>query len=80
MGKTCVCGAEELDVDTRRPSSSPSDGATVDEGDVISIDGTTGEVYLGEVPVVPSAGRAVLRGRARRRDADDRWSPPCTGS
>ena len=29
-------------------------GITVAEGDVISIDGTSGEVYLGEVPVVPS--------------------------
>jgi pyruvate,orthophosphate dikinase len=50
MGKTCVCGAEALDVDVQ------SGQFTVDEhvvraGDVISIDGTTGKVYLGEVPV-----------------------------
>ena len=30
------------------------DGHTVGEGDVISVDGTTGRVYLGEVPVQPS--------------------------
>ena len=30
------------------------DGVEVHEGDVISIDGTTGEVFLGEVPVVAS--------------------------
>ncbi|WP_327584290.1 pyruvate, phosphate dikinase [Nonomuraea sp. NBC_00507] len=55
MGKTCVCGAKELDVNTREGSFTAPDGVVVSEGDVISIDGTTGEVFLGEVPVVPSA-------------------------
>ncbi len=55
MGKTCVCGAEELDVDTRSGRFTTSDGTVVAEGDVISIDGTSGAVYLGEVPVVPSS-------------------------
>ncbi|MFI7700097.1 pyruvate, phosphate dikinase [Nonomuraea sp. NPDC049480] len=55
MGKTCVCGAEELDVNTRDRTFTAPDGVVVSEGDVISIDGTTGEVYLGEVPVVASA-------------------------
>jgi pyruvate, orthophosphate dikinase len=54
MGKTCVCGAEELDVDTRAKKFTARDGVTVSEGDVISIDGTSGLVYLGEVPVVAS--------------------------
>jgi pyruvate, orthophosphate dikinase len=54
MGKTCVCGAEELDVDTKRRRFSAPNGVIVDEGDVISIDGTSGVVYLGEVPVMPS--------------------------
>jgi pyruvate,orthophosphate dikinase len=54
MGKTCVCGADELEVDvTGRKFTAPG-GVTVSEGDVISIDGTSGVVYLGEVPVVPS--------------------------
>jgi pyruvate,orthophosphate dikinase len=51
MGKTCVCGAEELDVDTARAIHRWT-ARLVHEGDVISIDGTTGEVYLGAVPVV----------------------------
>ena len=54
MGKTCVCGAEELDVDTRsRQFTASGNGSpvTVREGDLISIDGTSGAVYLGEVPV-----------------------------
>jgi len=59
MGKTCVCGAEELDVDlAARKFTAPGAGTdgplTVREGDVIAIDGTSGAVYLGEVPVVAS--------------------------
>ncbi|MGO4758254.1 PEP-utilizing enzyme, partial [Streptomyces sp. 2MCAF27] len=56
MGKTCVCGAEELEVDTKRrrmtaPGRDGKDGLVIEEGDVISIDGSSGKVYLGEVPV-----------------------------
>ena len=54
MGKTCVCGAEELDVDLRGNTFTAPGGVVVKEGDVISIDGTSGLVYLGEVPVQPS--------------------------
>ncbi|RBY76102.1 pyruvate, phosphate dikinase [Geodermatophilus sp. TF02-6] len=53
MGKTCVCGAEELDVDTAARRFTAPDGTVVSEGDVISIDGSTGRVWLGEVPVEP---------------------------
>src|SRR5690606_28853645 len=54
MGKTCVCGAEELDVSPAEHRFTAPGGIVVNEGDVISIDGTTGAVYLGEVPVVDS--------------------------
>jgi len=54
MGKTCVCGAEELDVDLAGRKFTAPGGITVAEGDVISIDGTSGSVYLGEVPVMAS--------------------------
>ena len=54
MGKTCVCGAEELEVDTRARRFTAPCGTVVNEGDVISIDGGTGAVYLGEVPVAAS--------------------------
>ncbi|MFK3983939.1 pyruvate, phosphate dikinase [Micromonospora sp. NPDC050397] len=53
MGKTCVCGADALDVNVRSRQFTV-DGQTVREGDVVSIDGTTGKIYLGEVPVSPS--------------------------
>ncbi|MGH3245829.1 MAG: pyruvate, phosphate dikinase, partial [Trebonia sp.] len=54
MGKTCVCGAEELAVDAAAKSFTTLDGTVVSEGDVISVDGTSGVVYLGEVPVIAS--------------------------
>ncbi len=54
MGKTAVCGAEELTVDTLNRHMTTRSGITIAEGDVISIDGSTGAVYLGEMPVVAS--------------------------
>ena len=54
MGKTCVCGAEELEVSASGKTITLKDGTVVHEGDVLSIDGTSGEVFLGEVAVVPS--------------------------
>ncbi len=54
MGRTCVCGAEALDVDAKAKEFRVRDGDTVREGDVISIDGTTGEIFAGEVPVSDS--------------------------
>jgi len=53
MGKTCVCGAEAIEVDTKNKRLTIGK-TVVKEGDVLSIDGTSGAVYLGEVAVVPS--------------------------
>ncbi|MGA6160118.1 pyruvate, phosphate dikinase [Stenotrophomonas sp. NPDC087984] len=78
MGKTCVCGAEELEVDTKRrrmtvPGRDGKDGVVIEEGDVVSIDGSSGKVYLGEVPVVPSPVVEYFEGRmhAGADDADE---------
>ncbi|MFF1696182.1 pyruvate, phosphate dikinase [Streptomyces sp. NPDC058257] len=73
MGKTCVCGAEEIEVDTKRRRLTSANGAIVEEGDVVSIDGSTGKVYLGEVPVVPSPVVEYFEGRmhAGADDADE---------
>jgi len=54
MGKTCVCGAADLAVDTKARHFTTKDGRVFEEGTVISIDGTSGDVFLGEVPVVAS--------------------------
>ena len=53
MGKTCVCGLAALDVDERAKTASVGD-VVLGEGDLISIDGTTGEVFAGDVAVVAS--------------------------
>jgi len=53
MGKTCVCGADSLEVNVAARTVTVN-GRTLGEGDVLSIDGTTGAIYLGEVPVSPS--------------------------
>lgn len=78
MGKTCVCGAEDLEVDTKRrrltaPGPDGKGSLVIDEGDVVSIDGSTGKVYLGEVPVVPSPVVEFFEGRmhAGAEDADE---------
>ncbi|MGI8652462.1 MAG: putative PEP-binding protein [Geodermatophilaceae bacterium] len=55
MGKTCVCGADALQVDLKANRFTAPGDIVVSEGDVVSIDGTSGAVYLGEVPVSPSA-------------------------
>jgi pyruvate,orthophosphate dikinase len=54
MGKTCVSGADELEINVAGKSVTTKDGTKLGEGDVLSIDGTSGTVYAGEVPVVPS--------------------------
>ncbi|MCC3774528.1 pyruvate, phosphate dikinase [Streptomyces sp. UNOB3_S3] len=73
MGKTCVCGAEELEVDTKQRKMTAPGGVVIQEGDVVSIDGSTGKVYLGEVPVVPSPVVEYFEGRmhAGADDADE---------
>ncbi|MEW2068054.1 pyruvate, phosphate dikinase [Streptomyces sp. NPDC007346] len=72
MGKTCVCGAEDLEVDTKRRRMTVG-GKVIEEGDLVSIDGSTGKVYLGEVPVVPSPVVEYFEGRmhAGADDADE---------
>jgi pyruvate, orthophosphate dikinase len=53
MGKTCVCGAEDLDVDAERGRFTAGDTVVV-AGDIVSIDGATGRIFLGEVAVTES--------------------------
>ena len=53
MGKTCVCGADEIDVTVNEKCARIGD-LVINEGDMISIDGSTGQVFVGELAVVPS--------------------------
>jgi pyruvate,orthophosphate dikinase len=52
MGKPCVAGAEGIQVDTDKRLARVGD-VTLLEGSVITIDGGSGEVYLGRIPTVP---------------------------
>ena len=56
MGKTCVSGANELNIDYGQQQFSV-DGTVVTKGEWITVDGSTGRVFLGQVPTVrPSLG------------------------
>jgi pyruvate,orthophosphate dikinase len=56
MGKTCVCGAAALDIDYSQQQLSV-DGEVITKGEWITVDGSTGRVFLGKVPTIqPSLG------------------------
>jgi len=63
MGKVCVCGASGLEIDYSKRTLK-ADGTTLNEGDYISIDGTSGEVFAGEVTTAPSEIVQVLVDRS----------------
>ncbi len=54
MGKPCVAGCEGLEIDVATKTVTLG-GHTLHEGDVITIDGGTGRVIIGEVRLVPPA-------------------------
>ncbi len=51
MGTPCVCGAGAVRVDEKSRSATV-EGRTIREGDWLSIDGSTGSVYLGQAPTI----------------------------
>ena len=53
MGKVCVCGASAVDVDYHAKTVTVA-GTTYKEGDWMSIDGTAGKVFAGQVQTAPS--------------------------
>ena len=59
MGKVCVCGAAALQIDYAAKTVTAS-GQTFKEGDFLSINGTVGNVYAGEIPTAPSEIVQVL--------------------
>ncbi len=63
MGRPCVCGAEALTVDLVGRQVQVRGGPILREGDLISLDGTSGEVFAGAVPVVDSVVVSYLEGR-----------------
>jgi pyruvate,orthophosphate dikinase len=63
MGKVCVCGASGIHIDYQKRTLS-ANGTTLAQGDYISIDGTAGEVFAGEVTTAPSEIIQVLIDRS----------------
>ena len=67
MGKTCIVGAQELEIDYQKATLTAK-GKTLKEGDWISIDGFTGEVFEGKVDTRPSEIIEVLVTKTRKPD------------
>jgi pyruvate,orthophosphate dikinase len=66
MGTPAICGAEAVKIDLKAKEFRAGD-VLVKEGDIISISGTTGEIALGEVPVItpePTGHFATILGYA----------------
>lgn len=54
MGKCCVVGVEELEIDEQNKVVKYPNGE-LQEGDLISVDGTTGTIYLGDIDRIATA-------------------------
>ena len=53
MGKCCVAGCSEIKVDYASESFVAKNGTVVKKGDIITLNGSSGEVMLGAVPTIP---------------------------
>jgi pyruvate,orthophosphate dikinase len=68
IGKCCVAGCGDIHVDKKK-GLFHAKGVVVRRGDWLSLDGSTGEVMLGQVPVVDSEVNQVLLGQKKREDS-----------
>jgi len=68
MGKPAVVGCQALRINLKRKTLTIGQ-KTVKEGDPISVDGSTGEVILAEVPTVPSEVIQVVMGNRKPEDS-----------
>jgi pyruvate, orthophosphate dikinase len=76
MGRPCIVGANEIEVDLRARQFS-SNGTTIKQGDEITVDGTTGNVYEGKVTTIepkPSADFKTLLGWADKIRRLEVWA------
>jgi pyruvate, orthophosphate dikinase len=60
MGKACICGAEGINVDMDQKTFTAGD-CVIKEGDEITIDGSTGNVYQGILPLAQSKVTGELK-------------------
>jgi pyruvate,orthophosphate dikinase len=76
MGRPCIVGANEIHVDLKQRFFE-SNGARVKQGDEITIDGTTGQVFLGKVATIepkPSTALKTVLGWADKRRRLEVWA------
>lgn len=52
MGKPCICGCESLKIDLKAKQFKVGEMIVIKQGDMITIDGSTGEIMLGETPMI----------------------------
>jgi len=70
MGKICVCGAHDVEIDYAKKTLSAA-GTTLKEGEYLSINGFLGNIYAGEIPAVPSKViQALLEGKTSAAKSD----------
>ncbi|MAS92125.1 MAG: pyruvate, phosphate dikinase [Verrucomicrobiales bacterium] len=70
MGKICVCGAHDMDVDYEKKTLTGA-GVTINEGDFLSLNGFVGNIYAGEIPTAPSQViQALLENKASAKKSD----------
>jgi pyruvate, orthophosphate dikinase len=68
MGKCAIVGAKDVEVDLEQRCFGVN-GATVNEGDWITLDGATGRVFKGDLPTVPSEVVRVMSGAMRPQES-----------
>ncbi|GKT08988.1 pyruvate, phosphate dikinase [Desulforhabdus sp. TSK] len=69
MGKVCVVGCNALEIEYRTHRMTVGD-RIIREGDWLSLDGTTGEVFVGQIPTQPSEVLSViLEGKGATSDS-----------
>ena len=68
MGKVCVAGADELEINYKRRTLQVG-GSVFKEGDWLSIDGSTGNIYDGRIPTEPSEVISAMFGKGARNKA-----------
>ena len=68
MGKVCVAGCEAVDVEGA--TSVKIGGRSLKEGEFLSINGSTGNVYAGDIPVVESEVIQVIQGKLEPSQSD----------
>ncbi len=60
MGKACIAGAEDLKIDVKLRVASIGD-IHLREGDIITIDGSSGDIYLGKIPTIAPSFSSQLK-------------------